>query len=315
MAERQAGPGLTRGTLTAAIVGVCAAEFALVVVGVLNGLFQEDLHTSSSQLTWISDAFPLPITILELTFGVVGDLFGRRRLAIAGGALLAAGELLSAFAPSVYALWAGQALAGIGAAALFPTTLAMVAAGTATHRERARSISLWAAALATGGFLSPVIGGAVSGLRWGGDATAGWRWALLSVAVLAVISIIVTSVLARESRSREGRSLDIGGQVTIAIALFALLFAVIQGPASGWGSGLVAGGFILAAAAFAAFVAVERRTTAPLLRLELFANRAFSVSAVVTVLGMFAYLGTCYCVSIRLSAIQGFSPLRTSIVF
>jgi hypothetical protein len=93
------------------------------------------------------------------------------------------------------------------------------------------------------------------------------------------------------------------------------LFAVIQGPTSGWGSFEVIAGFVLAVVFLVLFIMAERRSAAPLLRLDLFANRAFSVAAIATVFGMFAYLGTAYSTSIRLSAIQGFTPLKTSIAF
>jgi hypothetical protein len=90
---------------------------------------------------------------------------------------------------------------------------------------------------------------------------------------------------------------------------------VIQGPTSGWGSAGVVGGFIIAVVFLGLFVLVENRSAAPLLRLDLFKNRAFSVAAIATVIGMFAYLGTAYDTSIRLSAIQGFTPLKTSLAF
>jgi hypothetical protein len=101
----------------------------------------------------------------------------------------------------------------------------------------------------------------------------------------------------------------------VAVALFALLFGVIQGSEDGWDSAKVIGSFMLAAVFAVLFVLVERRSEAPLLRLDLFSNRIFVGSAVVTVIGMFAYLGTAYATSIRLSAIQGYSPLKTSIGF
>ena len=316
-------PTLTQGTLIAAALGVCIAQVGLAIPAVLNGLFQEDLGTTSSQLTWISDAFLVPVTLLELTFGVLGDLFGRKRLLVGGALLLALGELIAVLTPGagtstgtrVLVLWIGQIVAGIGAAALFPTTLAMVAAGTHTTGHRARSITLWAAALSAGGFISPVLGGLVTKLSFGSDEHASWRWAFLAVLVLALVSAGVSLVLAEDSASPAGRSLDWSGQITIAVALFALLFAVIQGPTSGWGSAEVIGGFIVAAVFLVLFVIAENRSEAPLLRLDLFKNRAFAIAALVTVFGMFSFLGTAYATSIRLSAIQGFSPLKTSIAF
>ncbi len=314
---------LTTGTLIAAAVAVCVGQVALAIPAVLNGLFQQDLGTTASQLTWISDAFLVPVTLLELTFGVLGDLFGRKRLLVGGALVLAVGELISVLTPGASAstgarvtvLWIGQALAGIGAAALFPTSLAMVAAGTHNARERGRVISIWAAALSTGGFLSPVLGGALAKVKFGSDPNASWRWAFIAVMVLALLSAAVSILRARNSAAPEGRSLDWPGQITIAVGLFALLFAVIQAATAGWGSAQVIIGFVLAVIFLGLFVLVERRVRAPLLRLDLFSNRAFAITSFVTVVGMFSFLGTAYSSSIRLSSIQGFSPLKTSIAF
>jgi MFS family permease len=317
----RAGGVLTTGTLTSAALAVCVGQVALAIPAVLNGLFQQDLGTSASQLTWISDAFLVPVTLLELTFGVLGDLFGRKRLLVGGAAVLALGELISVLTPGsatstgtrVLVLWIGQAMSGIGAAALFPTSLAMVAAATHNARERGRVISIYAAALSTGGFISPVLGGLLAKLKFGSDPNASWRWAFLAVMVLALLSAAVSTLCARDSSSPEGRSLDWPGQITIAIGLFALLFAVIQAATAGWGSAQVIIGFVVGVIFVTLFLVVERRSRSPLLRLELFANRAFAITALVTVVGMFAFLGTAYASSIRLSAIQGFSPLKTSI--
>src|SRR6201995_5734068 len=120
---------LARGTLWSAVIAAGVGHLALAIPAVLQGLFQKDLGPTSSQLTWISDAFLVPVTLLELTFGVVGDLFGRKRLLAIGAALLAAGALLGFFTPGADAahgtriaiLLTGQVLAGIGAAAIFPT--------------------------------------------------------------------------------------------------------------------------------------------------------------------------------------------------
>jgi MFS family permease len=314
---------LDSGTLVAAAVAVCLAQVALAIPAVLNGLFQQDLGPTSSELTWISDAFLVPVCLLELTFGVLGDLFGRKRLLAGGALVLAVGEAIATLTPGagtatgtrVAVLWTGQIIAGIGAAALFPTSLAMVAAGTHTTHNRARSVTVWAAALSVGGGVSSVLAGLVAKLHFGSDPDAGWRWAFIVVLILALISATITLAVAKNSAAPAGRSLDWPGQVTIAVALFTLLYAVIQGPTSGWGSAQVVTGFAVSAVFCAAFVLAERRSAAPLLKLDLFANRAYAVVAVVTVLGMFAFLGIAYATSIRLSAIQGFTPLKTSIAF
>lgn len=310
-------------TLLAAVLAVFLAQTALAIPAALNGLFQQDLGTSSSQLTWISDAFLIPVCVLELSFGVLGDLFGRKRLLVGGALVMAVGETIAVLTPGAGAptstrllvLWTGVALAGIGAAAIFPTSLAMVAAGTHTARDRARSVSIWAAALSVGNCGSPILGGLAARAPFGSDPLAGWRWALLVVLALALISSIVSLVAAADSSSPEGRSLDWAGQLTIAIALFALLYAVIEGPASGWRSLQTIAIILVAVIFLLLFVVVERRAEAPLLRLDFFRDRNFAVASVVTVIGMFAFLGVAYSTSIRLSAIQGLSPLKTAIAF
>ena len=157
------------------------------------------------------------------------------RLLIIGAVVLAVGEVIAVATPGagsstgtrVLVLWIGQIVSGVGAAALFPTSLAMVAAGTHTSRHRAGSVAIWAAALSFGGTVSSVLGGLVSKAHFGSDPNAGWRWAFVVVAALALISAVVSALTAKDSAAPAGRSLDWPGQVTVAVALFALLFAVV----------------------------------------------------------------------------------------
>jgi MFS family permease len=299
---------LRTGTVVAALFAVCLAQIGLAMPATLNGIFQQDLHPVGSQLTWISDCSLLPITVLELTFGVLGDLFGRKRLLMGGAALLAVGEVVSGTTAGVHQMWLGQIVAGLGCAALFPTSLAMLVAGLGTHARRARMIALWAAILSTGNFLAPLLGGLT--------ATYGaWRWAFFVVVILAVGDMAVSWFTAQDSRSPEGRSLDPAGQTTVGIGLFALLFAVIQGASDGWGDPLVVGAFVVAAVFIGAFVVVELRVRDPLLRLGLFRNRSFAVAAGVTVVGMFAFLGTAFSTSLRMGPVQHQSSLRTAVAF
>jgi MFS family permease len=307
----------------AAALAVCLAQTALSIPASLNGLFQQDLGPTSAQLGWISDAFLVPIVVLELSSGVLGDLFGRKRLLVGGALLMAAGELIAALSPGasfptttrLLVLWAGTALAGIGAAALFPTSLAVLAAGTQTVGQRARVVAIWAASLSFGSCWSPILGGVFARIPFGSDRLGGWRWAFLFVVAVALLSVVVSIFFAADSSSPEGRSLDWPGQLAIGVALFAILFAIIQAPTSGWLSAQTIGVLAVAAVSLLLFAVVERRSRAPLLRLDFFRDRNFTVASIVTVLGMFAFLGVGYASSIRLSAIQGFTPLKSSVAF
>jgi MFS family permease len=299
--------GMRTATLIAVCVGVCLANLAIAMPATLSGALQQNLHLTGSQVTWVSDVLLLPITVLELTFGVLGDLFGRKRLLTGGAALLAAGELISALAHDSAPLLAGQLLSGIAAAALFPSTLAMVAAGTRTLRERARGIAVWGAAMAIGGGLAPLLGGLT--------ATYGsLPLSFYSVAALAVIGVII-SRFAQDSNAPQGRSLDWAGQVTIVIGLSALLYGVIQGPSDGWSSPRVVTAFVTAAVFLVLFLFAESRVRSPLLQLRLFRNRDFAAVSVVAVVGMFSFLGFAYATSFRLGVIQHLSPILLAVPF
>ncbi|HEX3618533.1 MAG TPA: MFS transporter [Solirubrobacteraceae bacterium] len=320
--SERTGTELTTGTIVAACLAACVGQIGFATPAVLNGLFQQDLGTTASQLNWISAAIVIPLTLFELTFGVVGDMFGRKRLLIGGALMMTIGELIAAVAtPSAHThdavtvVWIGMALAGIGGAALFPTSLAMIAAKTTTAKARGRMIPIYAAALSSGGFLAPVLAGLLTKLTWGGDPQASWRWALLAVMATALLSALVSLLVADDSRSPEGRTLDWPGQITFAIGLFALLFAVVQASSFGWTGTQSVIGYVVCVVFLAAFARIELRTREPLLRLQLFASRNFSLNSFVTVIGMFAFLGCAAATSIRLTAVQGFSPLRASLGF
>ena len=92
------GTTLSTGTLVAACLAACLGQVAFATPAVLNGLFQQDLGTSASQLNWISAAIVIPLTLFELSFGVIGDMFGRKRLLTVGAALIVIGEIVGAFA-------------------------------------------------------------------------------------------------------------------------------------------------------------------------------------------------------------------------
>lgn len=314
---------LAPGTLAAVVLAVCLAQIALSVPSLINGLIQQDLAPSSAQLTWITEAFMLPVAALGLGFGVFGDLFGRKRLLVGGAALIAVGSALAILVPGtghssdtrVTLLILAQVLGGIGAAAIFPTSLAMVAAGTHTTATRARGVAIWATALSVGGFLGPLLAGLAAKIELGWAGNANWRWAFVGVLVIAVVSVVLSLALAQNSASPEGRSVDWPGQITAALGLFALMYAVIQGSESGWGSPQIAIAFIAAAVFLVLFVFAESRAAAPLLLLSVFRNRAFAMNTVVTLIGMFAFLVIMYSTSIRLTIIQGFSPLQSSVAY
>jgi len=301
-----ARPARVAGTLAAACVAVMVAQIANALPASLNGLFQSEFNTTGSQLTWITAAFMISVVVFELTFGVLGDLFGRRRLQALGGVVLVAGSVVSALAPTVQFLWVGAALSGLGAGAMFPASLALIASVTHDPQARARGIALWAGFLSAGAAVSPLLGGVFA-------EVGSWRGSFLIVAGLAVVTVVATMLLSAESTAPEGRSLDFPGQITFALGLIAVLYALVQGAEDGWTSPHILFALVLGVAFLSAFVVVERRVASPLLDLDIFRNRAFSVASVVTVVGMFAFLGSCFSFSIWLGAVQHQPPARVGL--
>ncbi|MER6750872.1 MFS transporter [Streptomyces fungicidicus] len=296
------------GTLAAACGAVFVAQVANALPASLNGLLQQDLNTHGSQLTWITAAFMIAVVCFEFTFGVLGDLFGRRRLVVAGTALVAAGSAVAAVAPSVQVLWIGAALNGLGAGAMFPGSLTAISAVTRGMRERAHAVAVWSGFLSAGAAVSPLLGGMFA-------KVGSWRGSFWVLVGLALASMVLTLVLATESKAPEGRRLDVPGQITFAIGLILVLYGAVEGPESGWTTLPVMLAFGVGACFLAAFVLVELGAESPIFDLRLFRNRAFTVSSVVAVIGMLAFLGACFATSMWLGPVQHQDPIRVAVPF
>ncbi|MEU3345174.1 MFS transporter [Streptomyces sp. NPDC006700] len=296
------------GTLAAACGAVFVAQVANALPASLNGLFQQDLDTHGSQLTWITSAFMIAVVCFEFTFGVLGDLFGRRRLVVTGTALLTAGSAVAALAPTVQVLWVGAALNGLGAGAMFPGSLTALTAVTRTLRDRAHAVAVWSGFLSAGAAVSPLLGGMFA-------KVGSWRGSFWVLVALAVVSMVLTLTLVTESRAPEGRRLDVPGQATFAVGLILVLYGAVEGPESGWTTLPVILSLALGACFLAGFVVVELGAESPIFDLRLFRNRAFAVSSVVAVVGMLAFLGACFSTSMWLGPVQHQDPIRVAIPF
>ncbi|MFE4214261.1 MFS transporter [Streptomyces sp. NPDC056844] len=296
------------GTLAAACAAVFVAQVANALPASLLGLFQEDLNTHGSQLTWITAAFMIAVVCFEFTFGVLGDLFGRRKLVAAGTALVAVGSTTAALAPTVQVLWVGAALNGLGAGAMFPGSLTAITAVTRSMRERAHAVALWSGFLSAGAAVSPLLGGMFA-------KVGSWRGSFWVLVGLALVSMVLTLTLAEESRAPEGRRFDVPGQITFAIGLVLVLYGAVEGPESGWTTLPVMFSFAFGACFLAAFIVVELGAESPIFDLKLFRNRAFTVSSVVAVIGMLAFLGACFAMSMWMGPVQHQDPMRVAILF
>jgi MFS family permease len=266
------------------------------VNGVL-GTIGASTGASTANLQWVASAFTVALVGAVLSGGVLGDLYGRRRVTQSGLGLTIAGTVLGFLAgglpggSAIPVLWSSQAAAGVGAGLVMSSTLALIAATAPDAAARARAIAAWAAAnvlgLGTGPFLSGVIAD-----------HAAWRWLYPPITVLAVAVLALGAARALESSAPEGRSPDWPGQVTATAGVVALVYGVISGGVVGWGSPQALIGLGLGVVGLTAFFLVEHRATTPLLRPALFASRGFTVASVAAMVVLFTIVGVVFVLSL-----------------
>ncbi|WP_406297819.1 MFS transporter [Embleya sp. NBC_00888] len=295
-------------TVVLACLGVFASYVPIGGVAVSLPTIARGLHASTSDLQWISDIFILPMAALILTFGLIGDLYGRKKAFLAGLALLAIGSATNLTAHSVAQVWVGQALSGAGGAALLTSSLALISHAYPDFRARAKAISAWAASLGLGMSLGPLLSGIIL-------EHASWRWIFAPIVLVCLIGVVVAAILLEDSRSPHGRAIDVPGQIAAIIAITGLIYGVIEGGTIGWTDGPVLAAFALAVLGLAAFIVIEHRSATPMLSLRLFSSRAFTGAGVVTMLTMFGLVGIVFSLSLFFGNVQRLSALEIAYRF
>ncbi|MEU0935275.1 MFS transporter [Embleya sp. NPDC005971] len=295
-------------TVVLACLGVFASYVPIGGVAVSLPTIQRGLQASTSDLQWISDFFILPMAALILTFGLIGDLYGRKKAFLAGLVLLAAGATTNLTAHSVAQVWVGQALSGAGGAALLTSSLALISHAYPDFRARAKAISAWAASLGLGMSLGPLLSGTIL-------EHASWRWIFAPIVVVCLVGAVVAAVLLEDSRSPHGRAIDVPGQIAAIIAITSLIYGVIEGGTVGWTDGPVLVAFALAILGLAAFIVIEHRSATPMLSLKLFSSPSFTGAGVVTMITMFGLVGIVFSLSLFFGNVQHLSALDVAYRF
>ncbi|MEV1019487.1 MFS transporter [Streptomyces sp. NPDC050264] len=321
-ARRFSPPRRRAATIVLACAGVFVSYLPVVGVSVALPVMQQALDASTAGLQWITVAFILPTAALLLTCGMIGDLYGRKKSYLAGLTLFCLGCLVCLTAGGVVQVCVGQALTGVGTAALLPSTLALLSHICPDPRERAAAIALWTASLGLGLTLGPLFNGVIV-------EHLSWRWIFLPALAAGLAAAVAGALVLTESRSTRERHLDLPGQLLAVVAVTGLVYGVIEGGAAGWGSGGALLGLVAAALALPAFVVAELRSPCPMLDLRLFRSPAFSGAALVMGLTLFAQVGLVFALSeyfglvhhastwdigVRLLALNGFTVLLGPLV-
>ena len=295
------------------LVLICLAQFMVVldatIVNVALPSIQTALHLSDGSLQWIVNAYTLVFGGFLLLGGRLGDLLGRKRLFLVGLVIFTSASLLDGLAGSEGTLVGARALQGLGAALISPAALSIIATTFKEGAERARALAVWAAI---------AIGGSAVGLILGGALTQyfSWPWIFFVNVPVGIAAFFLSLRLVPESRDAEAhRSYDLGGAVTVTGGLMTLVYAIVGAQSAGWTSVRTLGLFAAAVVLLGAFVVIERRAVAPLVRLSIFRVRSLLTANVAMFLAMSGMFAMFFFNTLYIQQVLGYGPLEAGLAF
>lgn len=295
------------------VVAATSFGFALVqldvtIINVALPRIAETLHADVTGLQWLVDAYALTFSMLLLSFGALTDRVGAKRVYMAGMLGFALTSVACGVAASATLLIAMRALQGVAAAAMLPSSLALLNHATAHDpRLRARAVGLWTAA----GGVTIAAGPLLAGLLL---AVSSWRSIFWVNLPLCALGIWLTSQLPG-SRVVQARSVDAVGQLLAIVALGSVTAAVIEARPLGFSHPCIVLGFVLALVAGCAFVLWETKSRAPMLPLELFRSRSFTTAVCYGMVANATYYGIVFVISLYLQRVHSYSPLRAGLAY
>ena len=294
-------------TLVAVCIGIFILLLDVTIVNVALPDIQQDLDARLSGLQWVMDAYALTLAALLLTFGSLGDLYGRRRIFVIGVALFMVGSIACGAAQDISLLIAARGFQGIGGAAMFATGLALL---SSAYQGRDRGVAFGAFGATTG--LAVAIGPVVGGLLTSGLS---WRWIFFVNVPICVTAVAIGVTKVRESHNPRAGRPDWLGFATFSSALAALVYGLIRAGQEEWSDRLVVGCLVAAAVLLVLFVVTQLVQEHPMFDLTLLRKptfvggliAAFAISG--SIFALFTYL------VIYLQVVQGFDAIETGLRF
>ena len=311
-ASAQAAPAVLTPRLRLVLVLLLAAQFMLAVdFSILNvalPVIGEGLGFSLAHLQWIATAFALCAAGFTLLFGRIADLFGRRRLFLAGLVVLAAASLGGGLAQSPEALITARVFQGLATAAVTPAGLSLLTTSFPEGPLREKALGLNGALMSAGFTTGAILGGLLTDLL-------SWRWAFFINVPLALAVLFVTPAVIKESRPDERPRLDLPGAASVTLGLLAVVLGLTQAGEHGWGSPAallpLAAGVVL----LLVFGAVERKVSAPLVPLGVLGKRSVAWGNVAGLIAFLTETSLVFLLTLYLQEVLGFSPLAAGLSF
>ena len=296
-----------------ALALLCIAQFVVVldasIVNVALPTIGESLTFSQENLSWVVNAYVLTFGGFLLLGGRLADLLGRRRVFIGGLILFAVASLVGGFAESEATLIAARAVQGLGAALLSPAALSIVTTTFSDGAERNKALGVWGAVAGSGGAAGVLLGGILT-------EYVGWEWVLWVNVPIGIAAALIAPRLILESRAEnETRHFDAAGAASVTAGLSVLVYALVEAPDAGWGSGQTIGLLALAAGLLAAFVAIELRSKAPLMPFGIFSNRTLTGANVVGILTGASLFSMFFFISLYMQNVLGFSAIEAGLAY
>jgi EmrB/QacA subfamily drug resistance transporter len=300
---------------------VCVAQFMVVLDATITNValptIQNALNFSNADLQWIITAYTLMFGGFLLLGGRAADLFGRRTLFVLGIALFTGASLVNGLASTSGVLIAGRAVQGLGGALVSPAALAIVMTTFAEGRERTKALGIWSAIAAGGGAVGLLLGGFLT-------EDLSWRWVFFINLPIGIAAIFFAfRILSNTRAAQRPESIDLAGAVTVTAGLLLLVYGIVKAPHTGgphpsgygwtsWQTFSFIGAAILL---LAAFVAIESRSKAPLIRLSLFRIRSLTSSNAAMLLVAAGLFSMFFFATLYLQKVLGYSPIETGLAF
>lgn len=284
-------------------------SLSLLIIGLDNTILnvalptlQTEFTATSTELQWVVDSYVVVFAGLLLTFGALGDRFGRAKALQAGLVIFGIASLGAAYSQSPNQLIAARAVMGAGGAFIMPATLSILT-NVFPREERGKAIAIWSGVAGTGIGLGPIIGGSLLEWFWWGSVF------FVNVPVV-VIALVAGWVLVPDSWDPNAVRLDLLGAALSLGAISTLIFAIIEAPTRSWTDGLVVAAFLIAIVLGVAFAWWEMRTSQPMLDFALFRNPRFSAGAGAVAVTFFALFGAIFTLTQYLQFVRLYTPLE-----
>lgn len=310
-ASETGGAGARSTRTWAVVLAACAGQFLVVldvsVVNVALPSMRTDLGLSTIGLQWVLNAYSIAFAGFMLLGGRAADIFGRKRMFLAGLGVFTAASVAGGLAQEGWQLLAARGVQGLGAAVLAPATLTILTAAVPAGPARTRAIATWAAVGAGGGAAGGLVGGVLTDVL-------SWRWVLLINVPAGALVLLAAVLWLAESRAEEARRrLDLPGAVLVTGGLAVVAYGIVQTEQAGWGAAATLVPLLGGLALLAAFLLVEARTKAPLMPLRLFRVRAVSAANAGMLVTGSASFAMWFFMTVYAQNVLGYTPLEAGL--